>query len=317
MCMPRRPFRPAFTLLELLVTVALVMVIAGIIIVSLFGAIGTAEDVKSAATLRQMSLGYTGYATDHDDALMPGYVRGASVDSLGLQARLDNGNRLPNFDDSSSYLWRLAPYLADDWRAAFDDYQSPSVIARLADEIADGTYGPGSAGGDQFGAASVTSYGLNTVFLGGDDVHSNLSGSAPWSDPYGTPAATSQSQVITPSRIVVFAPSKRFAQPGITISSDIEWGGPALIAPFLTRDNNGTWINQQWTVDTDDSGDLQRQRKPVFVSDSLGGVASAPFARRETTLPTVHLDGSVSQIEMIDLANDMRNWWWKAQAIDR
>jgi prepilin-type N-terminal cleavage/methylation domain-containing protein/prepilin-type processing-associated H-X9-DG protein len=63
---------PAFTLVELLVTVAIVAVLVGVLLPSLAGARDAARAAACASNLRQLALANDAYATDHADRYAPG-----------------------------------------------------------------------------------------------------------------------------------------------------------------------------------------------------------------------------------------------------
>jgi prepilin-type processing-associated H-X9-DG protein/prepilin-type N-terminal cleavage/methylation domain-containing protein len=63
---------PAFTLVELLVVIAVLAILVGLLLPALAGARGAARTRVSASNLRQIMLAADTYATDHADRLPPG-----------------------------------------------------------------------------------------------------------------------------------------------------------------------------------------------------------------------------------------------------
>jgi prepilin-type N-terminal cleavage/methylation domain-containing protein len=63
--------RPGFSLLELLLTIAIIALLAGLLLPTLSGAREAARAASCLSNQRQLVLAWTGYANDHRDAAMP------------------------------------------------------------------------------------------------------------------------------------------------------------------------------------------------------------------------------------------------------
>ena len=124
------PQRRAFTLLEMLVALGLVFLLASLIIVALGGVRAAANRADTISSLRQMMQAYNNYLADNNQRLMPGNIDAAMVQQLGLEPRLPSGQPLVP-GDAGSYVWRLSPYLDNNWETLFTDYRSSELIARL------------------------------------------------------------------------------------------------------------------------------------------------------------------------------------------
>jgi type II secretory pathway pseudopilin PulG len=315
--------RTAFTLLELLITIAIVFLLISAAAFGLRTARRSAARVESLNALKQMVLAYTAYATDHKGKLMPGYIDPADIGTLpgqlNIKARLESGYDLPPAD-TSSYVWRLAPYLDHDWSVFFTDYRSNGLMTTLVNEYgsgdAGGVYGPAGATPPQYGIASVPAYGLNSLFLGGDSFHADLGDLAPWRVAPGTKplAASRLSEVKNPAKIVVFAPTQA-PEPasGTTIpldpASGARIGYMELRAPMwhagnpgnVFTDLNGTPIERQWKVDPADN----RIVKDPTGTEPMG----VPIDRLgDNKIPVAHLDGSTNTELVERLALDMSRW---------
>jgi len=108
---------PGFTLVELLITMAIIGVLAAMLAPALAGALREAERVVCASNLRQVGLAFRAYLKDHDGWCFPLYDPPAPDDTgrtwyfgwepNGSPAR-GEGNRI--LDRSQA---KLAPYLGD------------------------------------------------------------------------------------------------------------------------------------------------------------------------------------------------------------
>ncbi len=305
----------AFTLIELLVVLAIIFVLVGVVLVALRSARAGAERAESLNSLRQMTAGYIAYASENDGLLMPGYVRAqdfiAGGGALDINARLKSGYDLDSAgtaaaNDASSYVWRLAPYLDHNWIAYFNDSRDKQLVSRLEAEYgngsASGAYGPASISGTELGIARVPSYGLNSIFLGGDSFHGPADHS-PWNDGKRAYVASRMSEVLNPTKIIVFGASeaKGVALPNPTGVAGI-LGYCELRAPQV-MDAAGNPV-LQWSIDTTSGSPTEGQ-----VVYTGGGPAGVPVSRLPgDKIPISHLDGHVEAESLGRLSADMSRW---------
>ena len=245
------PRRTAFTLLELLVVIAIMFLLISIAIVSFKGVRAGANRTASLNALRQMAAGFNSYSSDHGGRFLPGYVGEAEMDDptdIEVVARLPNDKRLNRVTDScsggqcdrSSYVWRLSPYLSDYWQTMFVDYRSQELVGRLEREFVDEIYGPGTVGADDLGISEIPSFGMNSVFIGGDSFHGGpkITNFHPWQNANPVMAATRLSEVKNPSRIILFA-STMSSPDGIPPDAakfNLDFGSSELRPPFIDFD---------------------------------------------------------------------------------
>jgi prepilin-type N-terminal cleavage/methylation domain-containing protein len=315
---PPRSSRRAFTLLELIIAIGIILLLASLLLIALGGVRGVANRFDSTNALRQMMAGYSSYAADAQQRLLPGFIDDPSA--LGIRVRLASGETLADPRDGSSYVWRLAPYVDDDWAIFLRDYRSDEVNGRIASELSgsvdddgDGTsdfppvYGEGTAMQDPslLGLGRVPSFGLNSIYVGGDTRHGGTAivAQSPFADPPTlTPiAATRLSEATNPARLIVFAPVRHFdgsliAEPPV---SDVQFGYPELRPPVIV-DRAGV-EHPQWEIvagqiDTS-AGDF----------DEGGGVPLARWSKANE-IPLGHLDGSVTTRVIDQLAFDKQAW---------
>ncbi|MCZ6542987.1 MAG: prepilin-type N-terminal cleavage/methylation domain-containing protein, partial [Planctomycetota bacterium] len=300
----------AFSLLELLVSIAIIMVLVGLLLVSLRGVKASATRTDSLNSLREMSLAYSQYSDEHRKRLMPGYI-GENLFADGepfenLIVKLPAGEVLDP-EDAQSYVWRLAPYVDHAWETFFTDTRDQGLLSELHGEFGNGIYGPGTAGANEIGISERPAYGLNSIFVGGDSFHggSEVTPFNPWNTLGNDPiAATRFSEVKNPSRLIIFAPTAK-AGTGDEVYEDPELGFCELRPPYLVLDDpspSGEWIDAQWTVGV---GGLVEQT----VTGQYASGAGLPIARSgKNLMPVAHLDGSAVVEQISDISRDMRRW---------
>ncbi len=293
----------AFTLLELLVSISLIMLLVGFVAISLRGVRASASRAESLSALRQMTLAYAAYSADHSQRLMPGYLDDTVLNQLGITARLP-GRPFPEPDssivdpaDAQSYVWRLAPYVDNTWQTFYVDLRDPGLLSRLQgkyDDRLSPVFGP-AGDPDTGGISERPAFGMNSIFVGGDTTHggSAVTPFHPWNTAGNDSiAATRLSQVKNPSRLILFAPATEVG------GDDADGGFCELRPPFLP-DDSGNWTLQQWAIGPggkiDFTGQATEAGQPV---DRSG----------KGILPVALLDGSSGVEPFANIATDMRRW---------
>lgn len=271
--------RPAFTLVELLVVVAIVALLLGVLFVALRAARSGGSRAATATALRQLAAGHAAYAMDFDGRLMPGYLNPHVYVSFQYRTKAADGS-LVSPGAAGPYVWRLAPYVDNDWRT-FHQGAGEAQMTRLSAAV---------AAGQLADVAFEPRFGLNTIFIGGDsDAGGDISEYSPWNSS-GNPsvAATRSTHLGRPASLVLLAPTFRATAPG---APEQGRGWHELRAPFLQA--------QQWQVDS----------QGVSASEGLAGFAGVPAAPAgELQVPAAFCDGSV-RIDSIEvLSQDMSRW---------
>ncbi len=303
--------------MELLIVIAVIAVLIGIIAVSIGGVRAAATRTNSLSALRQMAVGYSLYTQDNNGRLLPGYLDVGLLNDPqyfeSLRISLGGGSELAD-EDKQSYVWRLAPYVDDTWQTFFEEADA-GAMARFTAEyqrmVTPGaTHTPGLI-------SELPSFGLNSIFVGGDSVHGGVGSANPWNGTDPEKAATRLTHVVNPTKLIVFAPTAIAATAGGDVYAN-EWptgvtwpdwiGSCELRAPFLNRPAD-TWTAQQWLI-----GAKGRVTQAAAGSFSSGG--GLPIARTakevlnggKEPIPVVHLDVSTGMQPMVDLSEDMRHW---------
>lgn len=303
--------RRGFSLLELMIAIAILAILVAVIVVATTHVRAAAEQTGVQSALRGLAFGVQNYANENEQRIIPGYLGVADGDDLVEQFNVDRpspggGDLL--FDDARTWVWRLAPYLDDSWETAFEGYPKEAREFFRA-QVAEGIYGFGS-GAPNGGVAESPAIGMNTIFVGGD---TRVGGAAvadrhPWNQDGLEPlAATRMSQVRNAARLIVFAPA---GLASTTISGDDVYDSTGLPtprgfyeirAPFLEFDG-ASWSRQQWRVDDEE---LMVRTVAGEYADGCGLPIDRPGTRQ---LPVVHLDASTSTEDVGEIGVDMRRW---------
>ncbi len=150
----RRRVRRGFSLLELMVAVAITAILVAVLVpafVHVRAQAGLAEELSRG---RQLAAGYSSYASDNDFRLMPGVLANNNLDSYKVFD--DNGDEVTG-ESKQRWLWRLAPYL--DFQVT-EMIQDDGIIRRIE------TATPADR---QYLLTLVPGMGMNTEFVGGNE----------------------------------------------------------------------------------------------------------------------------------------------------
>jgi prepilin-type N-terminal cleavage/methylation domain-containing protein len=179
--------RRAFTLLELLVSMAIIAIIAALVT----AAVGRAR--RSGATVREISAGrqmvgaYITASTDRGGEFMVGY-------SSKEQAVDDQEQPVIN-PACGRYPWRLAPYLTYKLKGVMlvNEQEHIATLPDHADYV--------------YRASAYPSFGINATYVGGNE-RSGLIPSPATLRYYGNFVATRLNQVTQPGKLIVFASAR-------------------------------------------------------------------------------------------------------------
>lgn len=175
----------AFTLLEILVVVAIIGMLAGITFPVLTALRKSGDKTREVSAGRQLATAYAAAAADQDGELMAGYASNAEAwDDLGRQVPNPVCNRYP---------WRLAKYLHYNIVGTLL-VNDQTKIARLREQ--QGTY--------NYLVSLAPTFGMNGMLVGGD-FHSIMAPTALTKRKFGNFCVTRMSQVHNPGRLILFA----------------------------------------------------------------------------------------------------------------
>lgn len=272
-----------FTVVELLVVLAIIGVLIGILVPVALGARRTAARVREASALRAVAAAWVGYATDQQGAVLPGY-------RAGLPAADETGSPIPpeayggDVEVGKRYPWRLAPWLDHDFRRLYAG-DNADTLERLR---------TGDRNQYYYFASLYPSFGLNSAFVGGDEARFPSDPALPngGANPFAQYCVTRLSGARRPQRTVVFTSARTNA----TADSSINEGYFRVDAPWLNTPTP-RWASEYSADDPASCGSVSLR----------GGDEAA----------TATVDGAVEFLS-IDALRDMTRWcdaapereWW-------
>lgn len=145
-----------FTLVELLVVVAVIALLLGIVIPGMDQVRELARQVKGMSDQRQILLGYATHSHDRRNELLFGYAP-YSVNGEVVTVTTDGRTYSPPV--VNRYPWRLSPYVADVWDVLYSHSGAPDLPS---------THDSDSEAFSKAYELSVSpSFGINSVYVGG------------------------------------------------------------------------------------------------------------------------------------------------------
>lgn len=183
-----------FTLVELLVVIAVVGVLSSLLLPALSGARRRVGRINELNAARQLLVAWQLHADDHEDEVLPGYA-------TTVEATDDRGHALGS-PVRDRYPWRLAPALGHNFRAIYVNESRrflEEAETRSHEEYV-------------YRASLYPSLGYNSVFLGGDEqkFHPALAATT-----FGTDwLVTRTGQIRRPSDLIAFVSAR--SRPGGT-----------------------------------------------------------------------------------------------------
>ncbi|MFO0894748.1 MAG: prepilin-type N-terminal cleavage/methylation domain-containing protein [Phycisphaerales bacterium] len=319
--------RPGFTLVEMLVTLAIITILMGLLLTGLRAARGTARDGTQLSNVRQLFVAWTLYANQNQDACMPGFMDAQVQATWKLKYKNQSGQ---NLDPAlcQTYTWRLLPFYAystDVTLGYMTDvdpdinttlYTEPIRGYTLPAELSTASTLPGSA------AAIAPAFGYNAYYLGGWWTTQSGAPSMAFEDakdPTGgngvRVVARTIGAVSRPSDMVAFA-SSALSDPGtFKGTEELAIGAAWVVPPWLGTQqvwSIGQAVQQTLSVPGQPTSLFAPEPAPVMQAQGdVGAItvyaAQAVPLRRYAQVVECTVDGGAKTTSYAELS-DMRFW---------
>lgn len=257
--------------MELLTSIGAIAILLALVIHAATAVRTNADKATEMAAARALGVAWSMYSTDHQGAVLPGYVG-------GFRARNLDGEWIDDQTaDVAAKRWplRLAPYLGHDFAALYSGEASRALEGLSELPTSEALYL----------VSTFPAFGLNSVFLGGDENHGGYSDV--FLDTFGPFYRTRLSNIRHPDRLVVFATSR---------AADTGPGGNGEVREGFFRVLPPNWAQPLW----DDVVDPEDPSSAGFLSDRHR-------SGDEDVAIVTTVDGGVS-VESIEGLRDMRRW---------
>lgn len=297
--LPLMQRRQAFTLVELMVVIAIIAILMGLTLVGIRSVYASALKTDELSRIRQLGTAWLMYSQNHRDSIVAGWMdhtAQARRDLHQVYPDLSEVPPAPDWDASRSnvagyWTWQLLPYL---------DYSWPTIRGHLPEDqqlIEDFQ-------GDGLEVALTPGFGYNGWYLGGQW--------ARW-DPHFPDASLRFSNVelsdgSMDNLVITSLPSIQRSTQVIAFCSSFASDGP-MSEPTVPNSLPGSWLVEPRLLAGDARWELDAQGDLVILE-----ATNAPLARYTSQPACWFPDGHTEGLSYEELA-DQRRWIDDARGI--
>jgi prepilin-type N-terminal cleavage/methylation domain-containing protein len=260
--------RTGFTLIEVLVVIAIIAILLAILLPSLGMAKSLGVQVREMAAAQQTMVAFQLYADDNEGGVLPGFPPSDWVTDGKIEVLNQMGEQVGAIE-AQRYPWRLAPYVDYNFRGL---YQDDDVLTEMEAK---------SQLDYEYWVSLFPSMGMNTTFVGGD---ANQLGWNPQAlQAFGKFYVTRMDEACHPTRLMAFASARYYLNGDSTL-----YQGSFKIAPPHTAAGGWDEVYEEYTT------------KPGTNSGYVS-------LRHQEKAVTAQLDGHAETLGWNEL-RDMRRW---------
>jgi len=288
---------PGFTLIELLVVIAIIALLIGLLLPALGSARDQARQVLEMSAARTLTMAYTNYAIENDDAMLPLYTRDGIDRLIDDQGRAFGSEALSDAEVPSRWVWRLVPYLDHALEGVVLTGEQKKLLEQR-EPFGEWFY---------YYTSLFPSFGLNGTYVGGDY---RLYAKTPFGNPFFAFGPVRRlNEAIAPGELLLFS-SARYLETGSSVPRQLK-SDLASVGKSFPDPHAGYWHVEPPETDAVFIENIYAELSAGQPDERFGHVDLRWGGRAVTTT----LDGAVKLRDQTDLT-DRRLWANEARRYD-